>query len=355
MLYNYQWKEKTVVKASKMKIADLKPHPKNAEIYGYNEDVSELVEKIRRSKKVHTLTVNSSGFILAGNSRYKACIELGIGEVNVEVIDFETLEEEIEYIINDNATREKTVEQKSREAKALKEVESVLAEKRRRSTQNNNTGRQLAEVPDSAPQDNIGKSRDITAKKVGLRSGHEVDRAITTVKIIDKLENEGRREEADLVRAVLNKRSVSTAEELAKNIDKVDIPEDDIELIKMGRKSPYSYIESAKKKDKEPDAPKQEPQVDPNEFLKGKTTKEIIDNYVNNGAIIKPGTKIEKSKLLQKLEKHIDVFSMGMVECMMYQKEIHQFTEKDIDELRICFNKIISDLNGYKNLFLGGK
>jgi len=214
-------------------------------------------------------------------------------------------------------------------------------------------------VPDSAhavEQVEQGRSRDITAKKVGLRSGHEVDRAITTVKIIDKLENEGRTEEADLVRAVLNKRSVSTAEELAKNIDKVDIPKDDIELIKMGRKSPYSYIESAKKKDKEPETPTSEPpQIDPTEFLKGKTTKEIIDNYVNNGAIIKPGTKIEKSKLLEKLEKHIDVFSMGMVECMMYQKEIHQFTEKDIDELRICFNKIISDLNGYKNLFLGGK
>lgn len=340
------------MRATKMKIADLKPHPKNAEIYGYNEDVSDLVEKIRRSKKVHTLTVNSKGCILAGNSRFKACIELGIEEVNVEVIDFETPEEEIEYIINDNATREKTVEQKSREAKALKEVESVLAEKRMKAGVKN----PVAVPPQGIEQLEQGKSRDITAKKIGLRSGREADRAINTIKVIDKLEDDGRTEEADLIRAVLNKRSVSTAEELAKNIDKVDIPEDDIELIKMGRKSPYSYIESAKKKDKEPEVPKQEvPQVDPTEFLRGKTTKEIIDNYVNNGAIIKPGTKIEKSKLVQKLEKHIDVFSMGMVECMMYQKEIHQFTEKDIDELRICFNKIISDLNGYKNLFLGGK
>lgn len=340
------------MKATKMKVIDLKPHPKNAEIYGYNEDISDLVEKIRRSKKVHTLTVNSDGYILAGNSRHKACIELGISEVNVEIIDFETPEEEIEYIINDNATREKTVEQKSREAKALKEVESVLAEKRMKAGVKN----PVAVPPQGIEQLEQGKSRDITAKKIGLRSGREADRAINTIKVIDKLEDDGRTEEADLIRAVLNKRSVSTAEELAKNIDKVDIPEDDIELIKMGRKSPYSYIESAKKKDKEPEAPKQEvQQVDPNEFLKGMTTKEIIDNYVNNGAIIKPGTKIEKSKLLQKLEKHIDVFSMGMVECMMYQKEIHQFTEKDIDELRICFNKIISDLNGYKNLFLGGK
>lgn len=49
----------------------------------------------------------------------------------VEILDFDTPEEEIEYIINNNATRDKTTEQKSREAKALKEVESVLALKRK--------------------------------------------------------------------------------------------------------------------------------------------------------------------------------------------------------------------------------
>lgn len=61
-----------------------------------------------------------------------------------------------------------------------------------------------------------GKSRDITAKKVGLRSGREADRAINTIKTIDELEKNGKTEDADLIRAVLNKRNVSTAEELAK-------------------------------------------------------------------------------------------------------------------------------------------
>ncbi len=45
--------------------------------------------------------------------------------------DINTPEEEIEFIIDNNATREKTVEQKSREAKALKEVEETLAKKDR--------------------------------------------------------------------------------------------------------------------------------------------------------------------------------------------------------------------------------
>lgn len=90
-----------------VKVADLKPHPKNEEIYGYGEDVSDLVEKIKKSGRVHTMTVNSDGVVLAGHRRLKACIELGIETVNAEIVDFDTPEEEIEFIVLDNHQREK--------------------------------------------------------------------------------------------------------------------------------------------------------------------------------------------------------------------------------------------------------
>ena len=89
------------MKIAKMKVVDLVPHPKNEEIYGDNEDVSDLIERIRKSGKVHTLTVTSKGIILAGHRRRKACMELGWKEVNVEIRDFDTPEEEIEFIIDD--------------------------------------------------------------------------------------------------------------------------------------------------------------------------------------------------------------------------------------------------------------
>lgn len=231
-----------------MKVSDLKPHPKNEEIYGANEDVSDLVQKIKKSGRVHTMTVNSKGVVLAGHRRLKACLELGIETVNVEVADFDTPEEEIEFIVLDNHQREKTVEQKAKEARVLKEVETKLAEIRRRSTQNNKTAKKLAEVPNSAHQDNQGKSRDIVAQNVGLRSGHEVDRAITSVNKIDELKKAGRVEDAELIRGVLNNRSVSAAEELARNIDIVEIPKEDKQLIQSGKKSSYSYVEQAKQK-----------------------------------------------------------------------------------------------------------
>ena len=127
----------------------------------------------------------------------------------------------MEFIIDNNATREKTAEQKSREAKALKEVESVLALKRK-SVFGSTGGRgNKKDVPVSAHgfndvDDNVkqGRSRDIVAKKVGLKSGHEVERAIRAVSAIDELTEQGRTEDDELIRGVLNNRSISAADEL---------------------------------------------------------------------------------------------------------------------------------------------
>lgn len=246
----------------RMKISDLHPHPKNAEIYGMDEDVSDLVEKIKRSGQVHTLVVTSKGIVLAGHRRIKACKKLGINEVDVEIRDFDTPEQEIEYIIDNNATREKTNEQKAREAIVLKQTLSALAEKRKLSKLKQNQMSDMPKmaqretesikVPNSALRDDDvleqGKTRDIIAPKVGLKSGQEVDRAIKTVKKIDELKEEGRTEEAELLCGVMNNRSISAAENLAKNIDNVEIPEEDRKSIQSGCKSPNSYIKKANEK-----------------------------------------------------------------------------------------------------------
>ena len=120
-----------IIKMTKMRITDLKPHPKNEEIYGYDEVITDLVDRIHQSGQVHTLVVNQEGYILAGHRRRRACMELGIKEVDVEIRRFDYPEEEVEFIINDNHYREKTVEQKAREAKALKEAESEKALRRK--------------------------------------------------------------------------------------------------------------------------------------------------------------------------------------------------------------------------------
>lgn len=240
----------------RMKISDLKPHPKNEEIYGHNEDISDLLEKIKRSGQVHTLVVTSNGVVLAGHRRLRACKELGIEEVDVEVIDFDTPEQEVEYLIDNNATREKSDEQKAREAIVLKQTLSILAEKRKKSKlkQNRSTNNSSeaaiqpvsTDVPILAPREGgdfvTGKTREVIAKKVGLKSGHEVDRAIKTIETVDELKKEGRDEDAKLITDVMNNRGISAAHSLAKNIDNIRLSEKEKEDVRSGRKSPNAFI-----------------------------------------------------------------------------------------------------------------
>lgn len=283
-----------MIEIRRMKISDMKPHPKNAEIYGQNEDVSDLVEKIKRSGQVHTLVVTSKGIVLAGHRRMRACEKLGIKEVEVEIRDFDTPEQEIEYIIDNNATREKTNEQKGREAIVLKETLSVLAKKRKLNNLRQNQssevpemaqrGKTSIEVPNLALRDNEnGKTRDIIAPKVGLRSGADVDRAIKTIKKIDELKEEGRTDDAELLRDVMNNRGVSAAENLAKNIDVVkNIPENEREAIKEGKKSPNAYILKADNKQKRNSSNENDSDTNVGETVKNESIDNVMSDESDN-------------------------------------------------------------------------
>lgn len=323
----------------RMKISDLHPHHKNAEIYGMDEDVSDLVEKIKRSGQVHTLVVTSKGIVLAGHRRMKACKELGINEVDVEIRDFDTLEQEIEYIIDNNATREKTNEQKAREAIVLKETLSALAEKRKLSKLKQNQTSDMPkmaqretetiEVPNSALRDDVvleqGKTRDIIASKVGLKSGQEVDRAMKTVKKIDELKEEGRTEDEELLRGVMNNRSISAAENLAKNIDNVEIPEEDRKAIQSGCKSPNSYIKKANEK---VETSKNEP------VEKENSNNEALENVL--------------SEIQKRYSDYLDLFQQDVkwLLAMEFYQNDEDVTGKVCSDLQNCLEKFksISDM-----------
>lgn len=227
------------------KISELKPHPRNEEIYGYNEDVSDLVEKIRKSGVVTTLTITDDNVIIAGNRRWKSCKQLvsegdtRFCQVKCEVKDFETEWDALEYLVINNDTRIKTMEQKAREAQMLLEVEKVKAEKRKLATLKQNISTDRAELP-SRTNDEIGRPRDIVAKKLHMKSGREVERAVKTVKAIDKLKSEGRTADAELITNILNNKATSTAEDLSAHID--DLTEEEKQAIRDMKMSAYKAI-----------------------------------------------------------------------------------------------------------------
>ncbi len=105
-------------------------HPRNAGIYGQEENISELVELIRVSSWIKPLVVTKSGRILSGHRRRRAALELGLLSVPVEVREFSDELIELELLLLENASRVKTIEQKVREGEAWREIEAAKAKTR---------------------------------------------------------------------------------------------------------------------------------------------------------------------------------------------------------------------------------
>lgn len=231
------------------KVSELKPHPYNEEIYGINESIDELVASIRKTGKVATLIITDDNVIISGHRRWKSCqrlVEEGdtrFNSVNCEIEQFVDSLDEIESLIMYNDTRIKSLEQKAREAQILIEIEKQKAEKRRLATQNNNSAekvrQEIAEWAEPPSQVN-GRPRDIVAKKLKMKSGREVERAVKSIETIDKLTETGRKDDAELIRDTLNNTSASTAADLSSHID--ELTEEEKQAIRDKKMSAYKVI-----------------------------------------------------------------------------------------------------------------
>jgi len=87
----------------KVKINAIKNNPKNPRLCK-DDKFKKLVKSIKEfpeMESVRPIVVNKDMIILGGNMRYKAMIECGYKEVNVEVVDWSE-QKQNEFIIKDN-------------------------------------------------------------------------------------------------------------------------------------------------------------------------------------------------------------------------------------------------------------
>ena len=87
----------------KVKVASIKSNPKNPRLIK-DDKFKKLVKSIKdfpEMESVRPIVVNKDMVILGGNMRYKAMIECGYKEVNVEVVDWSE-QKQNEFIIKDN-------------------------------------------------------------------------------------------------------------------------------------------------------------------------------------------------------------------------------------------------------------
>jgi hypothetical protein len=172
----------------------LKVHPYNALIYGDSEDVGDLVSLISESRWIKRLTINLKGEVIGGNRRLLALRELDWKEpVPVEILRLSP-EDEIQRLVLDNASREKNVEQKCREAEVYANIPGWLQKQR---TILNKTGKS---------KKNELKAREILAQKVGIGSGYSYDKA---KQVLDFCAAHPM--SADFLKDVLNNKSIDQA------------------------------------------------------------------------------------------------------------------------------------------------
>jgi hypothetical protein len=150
-------------------------HPLNSTVYGEHENLQKLRESIEASGWVEPLLVTPDGNryrIVSGNSRYKVCLEIGIKKVWAEVKEFESENAELRAFLSGNVGREKSIEQKVREAWLWEEIEAEEARDRQ-----------------GKKGQGEGTVRDIVAKRVGFGNGVTYQQASRAVREKDALRN----------------------------------------------------------------------------------------------------------------------------------------------------------------------
>ena len=175
---------------------ELKQHELNHQIYQDAPD-DEFLESVKSLGILEPLVALPDNTVLSGHRRMVAGRLLEMESVPVMYYTKEVGDDEaVRILILANRQRDKTNEQKGREYRILKGVESRLAKARMSGTAD-------ADEPK-------GRSRDIAAKAVGF-DWRTAEAAVDVIEEIDAAVEEGDEERADQLRHKLN-RSVRRAQ-----------------------------------------------------------------------------------------------------------------------------------------------
>lgn len=160
------------------RIVDLKPHPKNREVYGDEDLPQDFVESVRAKGILVPLVIKGDGTIISGHRRWRAARAVGMETVPVEIVSYADELDEREAIIAFNRQREKTFSQKMAEAEELRAIEAERAKRRQREAGIANLPTVSGGNVSTTHEGKKGKTRDKVAQVVGLGSGRTYEKAL---------------------------------------------------------------------------------------------------------------------------------------------------------------------------------
>lgn len=193
----------------------LKNHLVNIEIYGTHPS-DEFVRSVAQHGVLVPLTITADGTVISGHSRRQAAIVAHVELVPCVVSPLTDPDEIEQSLIESNRQREKTNEQRAREAAHLFAIEERLAAKRQKATQAKpgekaaQGGGNVATTLKQGENADSGTTRDKVGKVVGM-GGRTVEAAVQVVQKIDEAKAQGDEAKATRLTRTLNEKGVAPA------------------------------------------------------------------------------------------------------------------------------------------------
>ena len=157
--------------------AELRPHPKNEEIYGEGDLTDRFVEDVRDNGVVEPVAVTDNSYftdggvtLISGHRRWAAAAQTGRDVPIGEWLSFESANDELDTLLRYNDQREKVFSQRMGEADAIREVEQRAAADRQG---------ERTDLVENFPEGETTRSRDSIADRIGIGSGRTYDKACT--------------------------------------------------------------------------------------------------------------------------------------------------------------------------------
>lgn len=136
-------------------------------------EIKELAEDIRENGLINPPVVNKNYELLAGERRLRACKSLGWSQIEVRMVDTRDAEHELNIEISENEVRKDfSKAERIDYAKRLERIEEIKASKRKTASLKQNS----TDVENFPPREELGKTRDIVADKLGIGSGRQYEK-----------------------------------------------------------------------------------------------------------------------------------------------------------------------------------
>jgi len=150
----------------KVEISKLTPHPLNHRIYGYDDDLNELTDKIKSSGWVKPILITKNNMIISGHRRVEVCKILGITEIECEIVDDDPIKQ-LELFVGENFYRVKTTYQLMKESEIYFDIEKKKSYQRQVEIGKKN----LVQSPDKSKWSYLGqtgRTTQIVSDKIGM-------------------------------------------------------------------------------------------------------------------------------------------------------------------------------------------